>query len=145
MPVPRISDDQLREYLDAGNSQADAARHFGVSEPAIHQRLKRMGGLISRVVALERAGELVDDKIDARTALQQSHDAIERELAWAVQVARRAESDRAALVDVILRSADNVRRQLASQISITNALVDPTVVKRSRRDRRRLPTASSSE
>jgi hypothetical protein len=144
MPVPRISDDQLREYLDAGNSQADAARHFGVSESAIHQRRRRMGRSASRVVALERAGTLVDDKIDARTALEHIHDAIDRELAWAVQVARRAESDRAGLVDVILRLADNVRQQLALQVSITNALVDPTVVKRSRRNRPRLPTPSSS-
>ena len=38
----KVTDDGLRAYLEAGHSQADAARHFGVSEPAIYQRLKRM-------------------------------------------------------------------------------------------------------
>jgi hypothetical protein len=144
MAAPRLSDDQLRGYLEAGHSQADAARHFGVSGPAIHQRLKRMGGLPPRVVAPEGAGKLFDEQIGARTRLEHIHGAIDQELAWAVQVARRAESDRAALLDLILRLVDRVRRQLALQVSITNALVDPTVERRSRRNRLRLPTASSS-
>jgi hypothetical protein len=41
MPRAKVADADLRAFLDAGHSQADAARHFGVSEPAIHQRLKR--------------------------------------------------------------------------------------------------------
>jgi hypothetical protein len=143
MSISSFSDDQLRAYLD-GHSQADAARHFGVSEPAIHRRRKRMGHSTSRVVALERAGKPVIDEMDARTRLEHIHDAIDQELAWAVQVVRRAESDRAALVDLILRLADRVRQQLALQVSITNALVDPTVVKRSRRSRPRLSSASST-
>ena len=38
MPKPRIDPDALRQFLDAGHTQAAAARHFGVSEPAIYQR-----------------------------------------------------------------------------------------------------------
>ena len=51
--IPKLSDDALRTYLESGHSQADAARHFGVSEPAIHQRLKRMRRMRS-TVALDR-------------------------------------------------------------------------------------------
>lgn len=50
-----VSTADLHTYLQHGHSQADVARHFGVSEPAIHQRLKRLQGLTSRVVALEKA------------------------------------------------------------------------------------------
>jgi hypothetical protein len=55
MARTKVPDADLRAYLDAGHSQADAARHFGVSEPAIHQRLKRLRRLTSHVVALEKA------------------------------------------------------------------------------------------
>src|SRR5262245_22250089 len=58
MAPTKVSDTDLRAYLDAGHSQAEAARHFGVSEPAIHQRLKRMRTLTSQVVALEKAGSI---------------------------------------------------------------------------------------
>jgi hypothetical protein len=65
MAATRVPDQELQRFLEAGHNQADAARHFGVSGAAIHQRLKRMRGLTSQVVALERAGALVDQKISA--------------------------------------------------------------------------------
>jgi len=37
MAATKVSDAELRAYLDAGHTQAAAARRFGVSEPAIHQ------------------------------------------------------------------------------------------------------------
>ena len=37
MARTKVADDPLRAYIEAGHSQADAARHFGVSQPAIHQ------------------------------------------------------------------------------------------------------------
>jgi transposase len=52
MAASHFTDAALRAHLDAGHSQADAARHFGVSEAAIHQRLKRMRRLTSQVIAL---------------------------------------------------------------------------------------------
>lgn len=36
MASPKLADADLRAYLDAGHTQADAARYFAVSEPAIH-------------------------------------------------------------------------------------------------------------
>lgn len=48
MAHSKVTDDALRAYLDAGHSQA-AARHFGVSEPAIHQRVKKLQRLTSDV------------------------------------------------------------------------------------------------
>ena len=82
MARTKVSDADLRDYLSAGHSQADAARHFGVSEPAIHQRLKRMRALTSQVVALEKAGQVVEEKLTATARLEQ---VIDEELGWAVQ------------------------------------------------------------
>ena len=89
MTAPKLSDDALRAYLESGYSQADAARHFGVSEPAIHQRLKRMRGLTSRVIALERANDVVEEKLSATARLERVQQVIDEELAFAVQEARR--------------------------------------------------------
>ena len=128
MAVAKVSDDDLRTYLDAGHSQAAAARHFGVSEPAIHQRLKRMRHLTSRVVALERANEIVEEKLSATARLERVQRVIDEELGWAVQQARREGGDRGALADVILKLAGEVRQQLGLQLSISKTLVDLRVV-----------------
>jgi hypothetical protein len=125
----RVSDDQLRGYLDAGHSQADAARHFGVSEPAIHQRLKRMRHLTSRVVALERANDIVEEKLSATARLERVQRVIDEEMSWAVQEARREGGDRGALADVILKLAGEVRQQLGLQLAISKTLIDLKVVR----------------
>jgi hypothetical protein len=129
MGAAKVSDDGLRAYLDAGYSQADAARHFGVSEPAIHQRLKRMRHLTSRVVALERAHEVVEEKLSATARLERVQQVIDEELGWAVKEARRDGGDRAALADVILKLAAEIRQQLGLQLAISRALVDLRILK----------------
>lgn len=129
MAPAKVSDDGLRAYLEAGHSQADAARHFGVSESAIHQRLKRMRRLTSRVIALERANEVVEEKLSATARLERMQRVIDEELDWAVQEARRDGGDRGALADVILKLAGEVRQQLGLQLSISRTLVDLRVVK----------------
>jgi hypothetical protein len=125
----KLSDDLLRAYLESGHSQADAARHFGVSEPAIHQRLKRMRYFTSRVIALERANDIVEEKLSATARLERVQRVIHEELGWAVQEARREGGDRAALADVILKLAGEVRQQLGLQLAITRTLVDIRVIK----------------
>ena len=87
MAATKVSDAELKTYLDAGHSQAAAARYFGVSEPAIHQRVKRMRRLTSRLVALERANEVVDEKLSATARLERVQRVIDEELGWAVQEA----------------------------------------------------------
>jgi len=117
MATSNFTDVALRAHVDAGHSQADAARHFGVSEPAIHQRLKRMRHLTSRVIALERAKDVVDEKLSATVRLERVQRVIDEELAWAVQEARREGGDRAALADVILKLVGEVRQQLGLQLA----------------------------
>jgi len=77
MAPMKVSDADLRAYLDAGHSQAEAARHFGVSEPAIHQRSKRMRALTSQVIALEKAGQVVEEKLTATAPLERVQEVID--------------------------------------------------------------------
>ena len=130
MAASTFTDADLRAYLDnSGHTQADAARHFGISQAAIHQRLKRMRHLTSRVIALERANDVVEEKLSAAARLERVQGVIDEELGWAVQEARREGGDRAALADVILKLAGEVRQQLGLQLSISRTLVDLRVVK----------------
>src|SRR5262245_10294458 len=129
MAATKVRDVDLRAYLDDGHSQAEAARHFGVSEPAIHQRLKRMRTLTSQIVALEKAGQVVEEKLTATARLERVQQVIDEELQWAVRQARQEGADRTALADVILKLAGEVRQQLGLQLAISRTLVDLRVVK----------------
>jgi hypothetical protein len=129
MAVTKVADADLQAYLDAGHCQAEAARYFCVSEAAIYQRLKRMGRLTTRLVALERANDVVEDKLSATARLERVQRVIDEELGWAVQEARREGGDRTALADVILKLAGEVRQQLGLQLSISRTLVDLRIVK----------------
>ena len=124
MAATKVPDAALRAYLDAGHSQADAARQFGVSDAAIHQRMKRMKRLTSQVVALEQAGVVVEEKLTATARLERIQQVIDEELVWAVEQARRDGADRGALADVILKLAGEVRQQLGLQLQITRTLID---------------------
>jgi hypothetical protein len=129
MARTKVPDADLRSYLASGHTQADAARHFGVTESAIHQRLKKRRELTSRVVALEQAGAVVGEQLSASARLERVQTVIDGELAWAVEQAHRDGADRASLADVILKLAGEVRQQLGLQLAITRALVDMRVVR----------------
>lgn len=88
MARPKVNPSELQRVLDSGYTQADAAKFFGVSEAAISQRVQKLRIATSKVVALERAGELVDQKLDATARLQRVQLVIDEELAWAVAQAQ---------------------------------------------------------
>jgi hypothetical protein len=124
----KLSDDVLRAYLESGHSQADAARHSGVSEPAIHQRLKRMRYFISRVIALERANDIVEEKLSATAPSSACSGSSTRNSGGRC----RKQAKKAVIVrlaDVILKLAGEVRQQLGLQLAIARTLVDLRVVK----------------
>jgi len=125
----KVSDPDLRAFLDAGHSQADAARHFHVSQAAIHQRLRRQRRLTSQVVALEQAGEYVAEKLGASERLARVQAVIDEELQWAQREAHRDGADRRSLTDVIVRLAGEVRQQLNLQLAISRTLVDIQVIR----------------
>lgn len=106
----RIDADTLHRLVDDGVSQAEIARHFGVSESAVSQRLKKLQILTSRVAALEKAGAVLDEKLSAVQRLENVQGIIDRELAWAVEQATQPGADRTALADVILKFAAGTER-----------------------------------
>ena len=85
--------------------------------------------ITSRVVALEKAGEVVDRHLDASDRLEAVQQVIDEELRWAVAQAKRGGADRRALQDTILKLAGEVRQQLGLQLNITRTLVDLKVVR----------------
>ena len=91
--------------------------------------MKRMRRLTSQVVALERANDVVDEKLSATARLERVQAVIDEELRWAVQEARREGGDRARLADVILKLAAEVRQQLGLQLAISRTLIDLRVVR----------------
>ena len=129
MAAIKVDPDALHHYLDAGHSQADAAKYFGVSESAISQRVKNLQIATSKVVALERAAEVVDQKLDATARLQHVQEVIDEELRHAVDRAKEPGADRAKLQDTILKLAAEVRQQLGLQLNISRTLIDLKVVR----------------
>ncbi len=129
MAKVKIEPDALRRYLDAGHSQAAAAKHFDVTEAAISQRVQKLRIATSKVVALERAGEVVDQRLQATERLERVQRVIDDELSWAVRRAKEPDADRTALQDTILKLAAEVRQQLGLQLNITRTLVDLKVVR----------------
>ncbi len=91
--------------------------------------MKKLRRLTSHVVALEKAGAVVDEKLSATARLERVQQVIDEELSAAVRQARQEGADRAALADLILKLAGEVRQQLGLQLAISRTLVDLRVVK----------------
>ena len=129
MAKVKINADELQRFLDTGHSQADAATHFGVSESAISQCVRKLQIATSKVVALERAGEVVDQRLQATARLERVQRVIDEELNWAVDQAKQPDADRQALQEAILKLAAEVRQQLGLQLNISRTLIDLKVVR----------------
>ena len=125
----KLTDDQLNVFLAAGGSQAEAARHFQVSESAVYQRLRRQGHRNARALSMEHGAIAVERQLDGAARLARIQAAIDGELDWALTEARRAGADRASLVDVVLKLTGEVRQQLALQLQISKALVDVKLIR----------------
>ena len=129
MAGPKVNPSELQRFLADGHSQADAATHFNVSEAAISQRVKKLRIATSKVIALERAGQVVDQKITATERLQHVQRVILDQLRWAEQQTQQPDADRAALSDVIVKLSGEVRAQLRLEHDVTRTLIDLRVVR----------------
>ena len=83
--------------------------------------------ITSRVVALEKAGEVVDRRLDASDRLEAVQQVIDEELRWAVAQAKRGGADRRALQDTILKLAGEVRQQLGPIETLAEIKNPPTL------------------
>ena len=119
----------LQQFLDAGHSQADAAKHFGVSAAAISQRVAQARIATSKIVAMERAAQVVEQKLTAAQRLHHAQQVILEQLLWAEQQTAQPGVDRAALCDTIVKLSAEVRSQLRLEHDVTRTLIDLKVVK----------------
>jgi len=119
----------LQRFLDDGNSQADAARRFGVSEAAISQLAKRARIATSKVVALERAVQFVEQRLTAVQRLQHVPDLILDQLLWVEEQAPQPGADRLALIDPMVKLSAEVRAQVRLDHDLSRALIDLRLVR----------------
>jgi hypothetical protein len=123
----------LQAFLDAGHSQADASRHFNVSQAAISLRVKQQRLTTTKVVALERAHDVVTQQLTAAERLQTVQRVILEQLAWAEAQARQPGADRALLSDTLVKLAGEVRAQIRLEHDISVTLIDLKVVRQFQR------------
>ena len=81
------------------------------------------------MVALERAGDIVDQKLTATGRLQHVQRVILDQVRWAEQQTQQPGADRAVLVDVFVKLAAEVRAQLRLEHDISRTLIDLRVVR----------------
>ena len=131
MPAPRLDPTELRRMLDAGTSQAEAARYFGVSASAISQRVKSFRREVRHPSpgTLGTGATIINGEVSAPDRLAFVQRAVDRELEWALDEARQPDADRKGLQRTILTLAAEVRQQLALQLQISRAVVDLQVVR----------------
>jgi hypothetical protein len=129
MAVAKLNPDTLRAFLAAGHSQAQAAIEFGVSEAAISQRVKQLRVNTSKVVALERAAEVVDQHLTASQRLRHVQEVMRDQLTHVEQLAKQPGTDRVAHTDALVRLAGEIRAQLKLEHEISRDLVDLGVVR----------------
>lgn len=129
MAKVKVDPDELHNFLEAGNSQVDAAKKFGVTEPAISQRVRQLRIATSKVVALERAAQVVDQQLTAAQRLQHVQRVILDQLAWAEEQAKQGGADRSVLADVLVKLSAEVRAQLRLEHDISRTLIDLRVVR----------------
>jgi predicted transcriptional regulator len=69
MSTGKINDRQLLRLVDAGQSQAQAARALGVSRQAVNKRLQELRGRQTKVLAAKKIEEAVNANFDAMRQL----------------------------------------------------------------------------
>ena len=131
MASPKLDPIELKRMLDAGTSQAEAARYFGVSASAISQRVKafRRERLYPLPETMGTGATIINGEVSAPDRLEWVQRAVDGQLEWALDEARQPDADRKGLARTILTLAAEVRQQLALQLTISKAVVDIELVR----------------
>jgi predicted transcriptional regulator len=66
----KIDDLELQKLIDQGLNQVEIAKHFGVTKVAVCQKLKRLAERKTKVTVMEKAGQIVEKKLDALDQLK---------------------------------------------------------------------------
>ncbi len=132
MPAPKLDPVELRRLLDAGCSQAQAARHFGVSPSAISQRAKSLRLDEQRhpqPVIVGPGATIINGEPSAPDQLAWVQRIINGELAWLLDEARKPEANRKDLQKAILKCSAEVRQQSVVHTNLLRAITDRQLVR----------------
>jgi len=70
MNSKKINDTKLVRLVDDGLTQAEAARKLGVSRQAVSKRLIELRGRTTKVIAVKKIEQVVDQRLDAMAQIQ---------------------------------------------------------------------------
>ena len=112
MPAPKLDPFELKRMLENGCSQAQAARHFGVSASAISQRAKAFRLDEQRhpqPVIVGPGATIINGEPSAPDQLAWVQRIINGELAWLLDEARQPGANRKDLQKAILKCSAALR------------------------------------
>ncbi len=151
----KIDEFELQKLLDQGFNQVEIAKHFGVSKVAVCKKIKRLSEGKTKVTVLEKAGQIVENKLDAIEQLKKINDyaneLLDLLMRWnrgdkaALQVLESQVTNRKVRIgkktefvkeykfsdprQLALRAMGEIREQLRLQLEIFKALYDMQTVK----------------
>ncbi len=132
MPAPKLDPFELRRLLEAGCSQAQAARHFGVSASAISQRAKQLRIEERRHPSMEIRGTgamIINGEMSAPDQLAWVQRIINGELAWLLDEAHQPTANRRDIQKAILKCSAEVRQQSVVHTNLLRAITDRQLVR----------------
>ena len=132
----KIDERKLIKLLEAGKTQREAAAVFGVTESAVSRRVKSLSLNIAKNVALERADQICEEKLDAMEELRKVHKAVAGELDWLQQEVQELNSNglltpalRFEFQNQMLTHVSEIRQQLKLALDIARTLYDAEAVR----------------
>ncbi len=128
MGNPKIDVIELKQLVDEGLKQVEIAKRLGVTESGISRRMKELNLSLTSNVTLQKAGEIVDRKIDALGQLFKINQAINGELNWILENIDSFK-ERKDWEELIIKHSAEIRKQLSLQLDIYKTLYDIEAVK----------------
>lgn len=123
----RVDPVELTRMLKAGQSQADAARHFGVTRAAISQVVKKLNCAKASEVSLRAAPQVIAMDLKALEqfgTINQETQILLRDLRDHLDGNKKLRISDEAAVSLLLRTIGELRAQLKMQQDVLSVLVD---------------------
>jgi predicted transcriptional regulator len=115
----KIDDLELQKMLDQGLNQVKIASYFKVTRSAVCKRIKWLSENKTKVTALEKANDIVENKLDAMAQLRRINTAINNELSYIQENIQNASNkERKKLQDQQLKHVSEIRKQLGLLLDI---------------------------
>ena len=132
MGVTKIDPIRLKELIDRGLKQCEIAKEFNVTASGICRKMKELKLSLASNVTLQKAGEIVDNKLNALEQLLHINQVINAELDGIITDDKRKKE--LPWQDLIIKHSAEIRKQLQLQLEIYKALYDIEAVKEFQRE-----------